>query len=223
MGFIDDLTIVLDLLILITTAVFYTGAMVWFEYRRHDLARANIHLQAGATLIGFLGVLIGIFSLWGELAWPITGFPGAQSYDLFFYDVLILLSFLLIAFALSVRSHYPTHMTGMVGVIVGLAVLFYGFRAYQLSLTKDPLETLLMYMAFGGVAILSYPTTLFLDWFIVGPTVPGTDPLPSPSTPNYPWIWRVLLGLFMIAVVLAGVAAVLYGISAAWAHLASPP
>jgi uncharacterized membrane protein len=170
-----------------------------------------------------LGALIGLFAVWGELAWPITGFPGAQSYDLFFYDVLILLGLLLVAFAAAVRFRYPTHLVGMLGVIIGLGVLFYGVRAYQLSLTKDPLETLLMYMAFGGVAILSYPATLYLDWFVVGPSVPSVDPLPSPPAPAYPWIWRVLLGLFMAAVVLAGVAAVLYGINAAWAHLASPP
>jgi uncharacterized membrane protein len=223
MGFVDDLTLVLDLLILVTAAVFYTGALVWFEFRRRDLVRASSHLQSGALLLGLLGLLVGIFSIWGELAWPITGFPGAQSYDLFFYDVLILLSFLLVAFALAVRFRYPTHMVGMMGVIIGLGVLFYGVRAYQLALTKDPVETLLMYMAFGGVAILSYPATLFLDWFVVGPSVPGADPLPSPPVPNYPWIWRILLGLFLIAVVLAGVAAVLYGINAAWSHLASPP
>jgi uncharacterized membrane protein len=223
MGFIDDLTLVLDLLILITTTIFYTGVMVWFEARRKDLPRAQTHLQSGSLLLGLLGALIGLFAVWGELAWPITGFPGAQSYDLFFYDVLILLGLLLVAFALAVRFRYPTHFVGMLGVIIGLGVLFYGVRAYQLGLTQHPLETLLMYMAFGGVAIMSYPATLYLDWFVVGPSVPGTDPLPSAPTPSYPWVWRVLLGLFMAAVVLAGIAAVLYGIDAAWAHLASPP
>jgi uncharacterized membrane protein len=223
MTFVDDLTLVLDLLILVTCAIFYTGAMVWFEIRRKDPVRANAHLRAGAMMIGLLGGLLGVFSVWGELAWPITGFPGAGSYDLFFYDVLILLSLLLIAFALAVRYRFPTHMIGMLGVIIGLGVLFYGVRAYQLSLTENPFETLLLYMAFAGVAILSYPATLFVDWFVVGPTVPGADPLPSPPMPNYPWIWRVLLSGFMLLIVLAGVAAVFYGIDAAWAHLASPP
>lgn len=223
MSFIDDLTLVLDLLILITTAVFYTGVMVWFEVERKDRSRANTHLQGGALILGLLGGIMGLFSVWGELAWPITGFPGAQSYDLFFYDVLILLSILLVAFALAVRLRYPTHFVGMLGVIIGLGVWFYGVRAYQLSLTQHPMETLLMYLAFGAVAIGSYPATLFVDWFIVGPAVPGTDPLPSAPTPNYPWMWRIFLGIFLGVVVLAGVASVLYGIDAAWAHLASPP
>jgi len=137
--------------------------------------------------------------------------------------VLILLSLLLVAFALAVRLRFPTHFVGMLGVLIGLGVWFYGVRAYQLSLTKDLLETLLMYLAFGGVSVMSYPATLYADWFVVGPAHPGADPLPSPPTPNYPWLWRVLLGMFLAAVVLAGIAAVFYGVDAAWAHLASPP
>ena len=140
-----------------------------------------------------------------------------------FFAMLVLLGFLLVAFSLAVRLKFPTHMVGMLGAVIGLGVLFYGVRAYQLNLTKEPFETLLMYLAFGGVAIMSYPATLFVDWFVVGPSVPGADPLPSPPTPNYPWIWRILLGLFLLAVILAGLAAVFYGIDAAWGHLASPP
>jgi len=63
MGFVDDLTLVLDLLILITAAVFYTGALVWFETRRNDPVRANTHLQSGALLLGLLGGLMGLFAI----------------------------------------------------------------------------------------------------------------------------------------------------------------
>jgi len=111
----------------------------------------------------------------------------------------------------------------MLGVIIGLGVFVYGVRAYQLGLTKDPLETYLTDLAFGGVAVLSYPATLFFDWFVMGPTIPGADSLPSTPTPNYPWFWRILLGRFMAAEFLAGIAAMLYGVDAAWTHLASPP
>jgi putative membrane protein len=223
MAFIDDLSLVIDLLILLCAVVFYTGVLVWFEFRRKDQVRAYSHLRGGTLMIGMLGLVIGLFSVWGEITWPINGFPGATSYDLFFFDVLILLSLLLVSFAVAVWLRLPTHFVGMFSVIAGIGVLFYGVRAYQISLTLDPYETLLMYVAFGGVAILVYPATLFIDWFVVGPQVPGADPLPSPPTPNYPWIWRVLLGLFLLAVVLAGVAAVLYGINIVWSHLASAP
>ncbi len=223
MAFTDDLTLILDLLILTTAVVFYTGGMVWFETRRNDLARANSHLREGAMLLGLLGATIGIVAIWGELTWPIQGFPGATSYDLFFFDPLVMLSLVLIAFALAVRSRYPTHFVGLFSVVAGLGVLFYGFRARQLNLTEEPLETFLMYLAFGTAALLAYPATLYLDWFVVGPTAPAADPLPSTATPRYPWLWRLLLGLFLLALILAGIAAVAYGVAAAWAHLASPP
>jgi uncharacterized membrane protein len=223
MSFIDDLSLVVDLLILLCATVFYTGVLVWFEFRRKDGVRAYTHLRAGALLLGALGVVLGLFAAWGEFTWPINGFPGATSYDLFFFDVLFLLALLLVSFAVAVWKQLPTHFVGMFSVLIGLGVLFYGVRAYQLSLTLEPLETLLMYLAFGGMAILAYPATLFVDWFVVGPQVPGADPLPSAPTPEYPWIWRVLLGLFLTAVILAGVASVLYGINIVWGHLASPP
>jgi putative membrane protein len=223
MAFIDDLTLILDLLILVTATVFYTGVVVWFEIRRKDLPRANAQLRSGALLIGLLGGLISLIAIWGELTWPINGFPTATSYDLFFFDVLILLGLLLVAFALAVRFRLATHFVGMFGVLMGLAVLFYGVRAYQLSLTLEPLETLLMYLAFGGVAILAYPATLYIDWFVVGPTESSVTPVPSNPTPDYPRLWYVLLGLFFLAVLLAGVAAVFYGVDTAWAHLAAPP
>ncbi|HTT16249.1 MAG TPA: DUF981 family protein [Thermoplasmata archaeon] len=218
MAFIDDLTLVLDLLILVTAAVFYTGALVWFEVRRKDPVRANSHLREGAVILGLLGFFLGIIAVWGELTWPLPG-----QYNLFFFDVVTMLTILLLAFAFAVWYRFPTHFVGMLGVIIGLGVLFYGVRAYQLSLTKDPLDTLLMYLAFGGTAIMSYPATLYVDWFVVGPTTAGSDPLPSPPTPNYPWLWRVLLSMFFLVLFLAGVAAVGYGVSSAWGHLASPP
>jgi len=223
MPFIDDLSLVIDLLILVTAAVFYTGALVFFEYYRKDPVRAYIHLRGGATLLGLLGAAIGVFALWGELTWPINGFPGATAYDLFFFDVMTLLAILLIAFALCVRLKVPTHFVGMLGVISGLGVLFYGFRAYQLSLTTEPLETLLMYIGFGVVSIGTYPMTLFVDWFVVGPNVPGADPLPSAPTPKYPLMWMIFFFLFMLAVLLAGLAAVFYGVTIVWGHLGSPP
>jgi uncharacterized membrane protein len=111
----------------------------------------------------------------------------------------------------------------MLGVVIGFGIMYYGYRGYTLSLTEEPFETLLLFLAFGGVAVLSYPVTLFLDWFVVGPAIPGVDPLPSGPTPRYPKMWTVLLGLFMVVVILAGIAALFYGFDTAWAHLASPP
>jgi putative membrane protein len=227
MTFLDDLTLVLDLLILVACTVFYTGFMVWMEMRRKDRARALTHLRGGALLLGALGLVLGVVALWGEFTWPlslvINGSNVLAAYDLLFFDSLVLLSLLLVSFAVAVNYRLPTHFVGMLGVVIGFGIMYYGYRGYTLSLTEEPLETLLLFLGFGGVAVLSYPVTLYLDWFVVGPTVPSLDPLPTDPTPMYPKVWTLFLGLFLLVVVLAGVAALFYGFDSAWAHLAAPP
>ncbi|MGA8542033.1 MAG: DUF981 family protein [Thermoplasmata archaeon] len=227
MTFLDDLTLVLDLLILVACVVFYTGFMVWLEMRQKDRARALSHLREGSLVMGCLGAVLGLIALWGEFTWPLNVTVGGNNvlaaYDLLFFDSVVLLAVLLVSFAIAVNLRRPTHIVGMLGVVVGLAIGFYGYRAYTLSLTEEPLETLLLFLGFGAVAVASYPVTLYVDWFVVGPAVPGADPLPSDPTPRYPLMWNLFLGLFLLMVVLAGVAALFYGFDSAWAHLASPP
>ncbi|HTT73233.1 MAG TPA: DUF981 family protein [Thermoplasmata archaeon] len=218
MSFLDDLTLIIDLLVLIAAVVFYTGFMVWLSYRRNDTDRAVSHLREGATLLGLLGGLAGIFGLWVELTWPL---PGA--YNIYFGDPIIMLAILLVAFGVTVSRKLPTHFVGMLGVVLGSGVIFYGSRAYLLNLTSDPFETFLLYLGYGAAAIMAYPATLFIDWFIVGPQLPSVQPLPSGPKPDNPRMWMVLLGLFLLIVVLAGVAAVIYGFTSVWAHLGSPP
>jgi putative membrane protein len=218
MAFIDDLTLILDMLVLVSAAVFYTGFFVWLHAKRQDPVRAQSHLREGAFLMALLGGVIGVVAFWGEFNWPL---PGA--YNLYFFDPLMMLALLLVAFGVAVAFRLPTHFVGMLGVVIGSGIIYYGTRAYWLGLTKDPLETFLLYLGFGGVAILSYPATLFVDWFVVGPQTPGAAPLPSGSTPRYPQMWTIFLGLFLLVVVLAGIAAMAYGFSTAWSHLESPP
>jgi putative membrane protein len=225
MAFLDDLTLVLDLLILVACTVFYTGFVVWLEMRRNDRPRARVQLRQGATLMGSLGAVLGLIALWGEFTWPIqlAAAPTLAAYNLFFFDPMMLLAILLVSFAIAVNRNLPTHFVGMLGVVCGFGVMYYGYRGYVLPLTLDPLTTFLLYLGFGGVAVLSYPVTLYLDWFVVGPSVVGVAPLPSDSTPRYHGMWTLFLGLFLLVVILAGIAALFYGFDTAWAHLASPP
>jgi uncharacterized membrane protein len=227
MTFLDDLTLVLDLLILVAVAVFYTTLNVWIAMRQKDRVRAQTHLRGGAILLGILGGIIGLFAIWGEFTWPlalsINGSNVLAAYDLLFFDSLVLLAVLLVSFAVAVCLRLPTHLVGLLGAVMGAGIIYYGYRAWTLSLTLEPMETLLLFLGFGAVAIGTYPMTLYLDWFVVGPSNPGTLPLPSDPTPRYPMMWNLLIGGFLLLVLLAGVAALFYGFDAAWAHLAAPP
>jgi len=219
MAFIDDLTLVLDLLVLMSATVFYTGFFVWYHSRKMDTARAAAHLREGAFVMTLIGGVIGLIAIWGEFNWPL---PGA--YNLYFFDPLLLLALISVSFGLTVLFRFPSHFVGMLGIVIGCGIMYYGVRAdYYLKLTSDPLETLLLYLGFGAVAILSYPATLYVDWFVTGRQNPSVTPIASSPTPSYPRLWTVLLGLFIIMVILAGVAAAAYGLTAAWGHLESPP
>lgn len=227
MTFLDDLTLVLDLLILVTVSVFYTGVTVWFEMSRNDGPRARAHLRQGGLMAGILGALMMLIALWGEFTWPlslvINGSNVLAAYDLLFFDALMMLSLLLVGFAIAVSLRLPTSPVGVLGIVIGAGIMYYGYRGYTLSLTKDPLETLLMYLAFGAVAIMSYPVTLFIDQYVVGPAHPESSPMPADPKMSYPMLWMAVNALFLVFVVLAGAAAVAYGFSTAWAHLAAPP
>lgn len=223
MPFLDDLTLVLDLLILVAVSVFYTGALVWFEMSREDGSRARSHLRQGAVLMGLLGGALAIIAAWGELTWPFGASGSLASYNVFFFDPLAMLSILLIGFALASNLRLPTSPVGILGVVVGGGVMYYGYRAYTLSLTKAPLETLLMYLAFGAVAILSYPATLFVDLYVNGPAQPEVSPLPTDPKPTYSLLWSAIVALFLVVVILAGAAALAYGYSTVWSHLGHPP
>lgn len=218
MPFIDDLTLVEDLLVLVAAVVFYTGFFVIWHWHKKDLERAQVHLREGASVLGLLGGLLAILAIWGEFFWPL---PGA--YNIYFYDPLFMLAFLLLAFGWAVRARLPTHIVGMLSLVVGSGVIYYGGRAYLLGLTKEPFETLLLYVGFGTLAILAYPVTLFLDWGVTGPQTPGVAPLVANPVESHRRLWFAILAFFMLVAVLAGVAAIAYGFTSVWAHLGSPP
>jgi uncharacterized membrane protein len=218
MATVDDLTLVLDLMILFAASVFYTGFFVWLHTRRGDIDRANAHLLEGSLIMGLIGAAIGLIALWSEFEWPLT-FGTNTAYNPFFFDPLLMLAVLSVAFTIAVWNKLPTHFVGMLGVVMGGGVLYYGVRADQLGLTKDPFETFLMYVAFGCASILSYGATLFVDWFVIGPKSPAAQPMASDAKPAYPMLWNGTLGLFLLAIALAGVASMLYGFDAAWSHL----
>lgn len=221
MVFVDDLTSVLNLLVLVCATVFYTGVFVLWHARKQDYERAEHHLREGGFLMGLFGGILLIFSVWGQFSWPLPA-----QFNLYFYDPLLLMSLLLLAFAAAVMFRLPTHFVGMLGVVMGSGVIYYGVRAdyvYGLSLTTHPFETLLLYVGFGAMAIMSFPATLYLDWFVTGPKTPATGPVVSGPRPEMPRMWYGILIVFLVIVALAGIAAIAYGFTTAWAHLEHAP
>ncbi len=211
MAFIDNLGFELDSLILVTAIVFYTGVWIWWHHSRHESGPAVQHLRGGAVLLGILGGFLTLLGFWGEFTWPLPA-----SYNLLFYDPTILVGILLLGFTATVWTNVPTQYVGVVGVVAGAGVIYYGARAYLLGLTTEPLEMFLMFLAFGALGVLSYPATLFLDLYVT-PAAHGTTAAPIGT------IWKLALAVFLAMAVLAGVAAILMGFNTVWSHLAKAP
>ena len=110
----DNISLVVDLLILLAVTVFYTGFFVWFNFLRQDPDRAEAALRQGAALMGLFGLVFAALSFWGEMTFPLFG-----SYNTFFFDPLVMLSVLMIAFGAAVWFRLPTHFVGILGVVVG--------------------------------------------------------------------------------------------------------
>lgn len=210
-AFIDNLGFELDALILVTAVVFYTGVWVWYYHRRKEPERAAQHLRGGSVLLGVLGAFLTLLGFWGEFTWPLPA-----SYNLLFYDPTILVGLILLGFTASVWVRVPTQYVGVVAAVSGCGVIYYGARGYLLSLTLEPLEMFLMFVAFGALAVLAYPATLFVDRYV-------TPPVPAGAGGPTPAAWSVSLALFLALAVMAGIASIVMGFDTVWNHLASAP
>jgi uncharacterized membrane protein len=214
MSFIDNLGIELDALILVTAVLFYTAAWSWYLGRGGHRAAVESQLRGGSWMLGALGGFLLLLGLWGEFTWPL---PAA--YNMLFYDPTVLIGLLLLGFFGAIRLGLPTHYVGVFAFVSGWGVIYYGLRAYQLGLTTEPFDMMGMFVAFGALAVLALPVTLYLDRYVLGRLEIGS----VTDRPSYPMVWNFLLGLFLLLAVIAGIASILMGFNTVWNHLASPP
>ena len=135
-----------------------------------------------------------------------------------FYDTTVLAGIILVGFAVSLWFKIPSHLIGIIAFVSGWGVIYYGARAYLLGLTNEPLDTFAMYLAFGALAVLSMPVTLFVDWYVT-----RSQTLGASAAPSYPKMWNYVLGPFLLFAVLAGAASILMGFNTIWSHLAKAP
>ncbi len=165
MAFIDFLAFQEAMLLVAAVLVGYVSVAAMLAMRRNDTAGLKGALKGGAVPIGFLGVIATTLSVWGEIAWPL---PGA--YNIFFTDVFLLFGLTLVVLAVSMATSSRLQYAGVFAFVAGGITLAYGWSGYQLHMTKDPLETFLLYGAFGLTGILAFPATLIADHYLLHPT-----------------------------------------------------
>jgi len=182
-SFIDFLAFQQALLIFAAVIVGYVGFYVWYAMRRNDAASVTATLKSAAVPIGAIGAIATTLAVWAETTWPYPAITGTRmaSYNIFFTDVYLLFGLTLVVLAITMAFKLKLTYAGLFAFVAGVITMGYGWNGYIAGLTKDPLETLLLYLAFGGTAVFAFPATVITDYFLAHPD--GTAFASSVSTP----------------------------------------
>jgi uncharacterized membrane protein len=248
-SFIDDLGLIVALILAAAAVLSYTAIRCFVSMLRNDPAQLRATLKASAVPVGILGAVSLSMGLFIEATWPFLASDGLGSYDIFFGDVTVLFGMVLLVYALVAFLGLKLEYAGVFGFIAGVTTAWYGYWGYTtlvspgvLGLTKDPLETFLLYGAFAAAGVFSLPAALVVDWYLEHPGRtfrPITLSLRPASEwteesrergadstsarfrlPSYVYLLTLWFPLFMI---LATVAAWFYIGAILPAHLTSPP
>ena len=189
MAFIDFLALQEALLLIATAIVGFVGLNVYWAMRHNDAAGVKSALKGGAVPIGSIGAIATTLAVWAETTWPFPAIPGTDlaSYNILFTDVYLLFGLTLVILAVMMAFHLKLAYAGLFAFVAGAVTMGYGWNGYILHMTKEPLETFLMYLAFGGVGIFSFPVTIMTDHFLAHPD--GTAfafGTPSPAARSRP-------------------------------------
>jgi len=224
MTFVDTLAFQLFSLAFVSAALFYSGLVGYVTYLRYGPRRTFEHLRSQAVPLAGLGVVITSIGLWGEIVWPLPG-----SYNILFFDPYTLLGITLLAYAICLALRWRTQYVGLLAAMVGLLSIYYGANAYNLGLTKEPLAMFLLYVAMGGMAIFTFPVTIWIDRYVISPIISpepgGASPDSKPSAAMSAEV-KVLFGLFLIFLLFAlgsAIATLYIGGNALTQHLSYAP
>ncbi len=166
--FVDDLALVQVLLALVASVLAYAGVRVWWAIRTNDPQGLRSVLRGTAVPMAGLGLVALVLALWGEMTWPFLASDGLGGYNIFFFDPIVLLGIVLLSYAATVVLSAKLQYVGLVAFVAGAVTMFYGYTGYTASpaFTKDPLDTLLLYLAFGAAGVFALPASIVVDYFL---------------------------------------------------------
>jgi len=175
MAFIDFLAFQEALLIFAAVIVGYVGVATLLAMRKNDRAGVKSALKSGAIPLGSIGVIATALSVWAEEAWPLPG-----SYNILFTDIYLLFGLTLVVLAVCMVTSSKLQYAGIFALVAGGVTICYGWNGYILHMTKEPLQTFLLYGAFGLAGILAFPATIITDHYLAHPES-SVFAAPSPS------------------------------------------
>lgn len=166
--FLDNLALIEVLLLLVAAVLAYAGVRVWWVMRSHQPESLRRMLKSTAIPIGAVGFITLGLAMWGEMTWPFLASDGMAGYNIFFFDPLVLLGIVLVAYSITAYMSLRLQYVGVLALVAGGVTVFYGWSGYTANpaFTKDPFYTLLLYAGFGLAGILALPATILVDWYM---------------------------------------------------------
>lgn len=246
-AFIDDLGFVVALILAGATVLSYTSVRGFMWILRNDRDQFRAAIKASAVPSGIIGTVALSIGLFIEFTWPFLLSDGLGSYNIFFGDVISLFGMVMLVFAYVAYKGLKLEYAGLFGFVAGVITGWYGLWGYTtlvspgvLGLTKDPLETFLLYGAYGMAGVASLPAALLVDWWLdhPGPVFPSLRFSLRPASEQMagsagektmnlryrvPFYVYLVAGWFPLFMILAAVAAWFYIGDILPGHLTSPP
>ena len=248
--FIDDLGFVVALILAGAALLTYTSIRAFWHMLRNDPVRVRATVKASAVPAGLIGTVALSLGLFTEFTWPYLLSDGLGSYNIFFGDIICLFGMVMIVYTFVGYYGLKLEYAGFFAFVAGVITAWYGWWGYTtltasgtFGLTKDPLETLLLYGAYAAAGVFALPAALVVDWWLEhpGPVFPklslSMKPISDPMTEEAKasaegsaklryrvpaWVYAVAVW-FPIFMFLAALAAWFYIGDILPGHLTSPP
>jgi len=245
--FVDDLGLVVALILAAAAVMTYTSIRAFWYILKNDPTRVRASIKGSAIpagVIGLVSLLIGVFV---EYTWPFLQSDGLGSYNIFFGDVTVLFSMVMLVYAFVAYYGLKLEYAGLFAFVSGIITAWYGYWGYTtlvspgvFGLTKDPLETFLLYGAYAAAGVFALPASLVVDWWLEHPgrtfpklsmnmTPVGEEPAENMAEEtgkgryHVPYWVYALTVWFPIFMFLAAIAAWFYIGDILPGHLSSPP
>ncbi len=204
MVFVDELAFYLFSLAFSSLILAYFMSEMYFAYRKNDMDIRS-RLEGLSMPIGLMGGYLLVTGVVSQFIWSL---PGA--YDILFFDPLVSFGLILAGLSLSIRYKTATRYIGFLALLFGVMTILYGVNAYLIGLSEAPLEVLILFVIFGGAAIMTYPATYIMDRF-------------PKSKRGMKLSYRAVLVTLWILLIAGGLLAFTIGGMALPGHLATPP
>ncbi len=166
--FIDDLALIEVMLATVAALLAYAGVLIWWGIRTNDPRGVRGVLRGLSAPLALLGGALFAISLWGEMTWPFLASDGLGGYNIFFFDPLVMIAIVLVSYAIAAQFSLKLQYVGLIALICGAVTIVYGYTGYTATpaFTKDPFDTLLLYLSFGVTGISAFPASVLVDYYL---------------------------------------------------------